>query len=64
MRSISDYGMGAFAILVGIGFLVHKRFGIDLKGMLPDWADSVFGGICILYGAWRVYRGYKKNYFT
>jgi hypothetical protein len=63
MRAISDFGMGAFAILVGIGFIIHRRFGIDLRGWLPGWTDSVFGVLCILYGGWRIYRGYKKNYF-
>ena len=29
----------------------------------PMNIDKIFGVICVLYGAWRIYRGYKKNYF-
>jgi hypothetical protein len=29
----------------------------------PDLLEKVFGGFCVLYGCWRIYRGYKKNYF-
>jgi hypothetical protein len=28
-----------------------------------DPAMKAFGGVCIIYGLFRMYRGYKKNYF-
>ncbi|MEI6946773.1 hypothetical protein V9K67_06180 [Paraflavisolibacter sp. H34] len=62
MRSIANYGMGVFFILAGIFFLVYAQLGIDL-GMEPSPLDLVIGGLFVIYGIWRVYRGYKKNYF-
>ena len=62
MRSIMDYGMGVLFILIGIFFLFSEKFGFHLrKG--DEWLDNFFAGLCILYGLWRIYRGYKKNYF-
>jgi len=29
----------------------------------PDDIDKILGVICIIYGSWRIYRGYQKNYF-
>jgi hypothetical protein len=25
--------------------------------------NYIFGGLCLLYGGFRIYRGFKKNYF-
>lgn len=65
MRSLLDYGMGVLIILAGIFFFFRAKFDIGdfNENYPPDTIDKVFGGICILYGLWRVYRGYKKNYF-
>jgi len=62
MRSIMDYGMG----LLWMGMGVYMLFNEYFNGSLVDRFDGiwlkVFGGICLLYGGFRIYRGYKKNY--
>jgi hypothetical protein len=61
MRSINDYTRGAIFILFGIFFLFFKNLhiqGIEYKEWFP-----YIGGLFVVYGAWRIYRGYKKNYF-
>jgi hypothetical protein len=66
MKSLMDYGMGLLILLVGLFFLFRSRLGnIPLNEKLgePDTLEKFFGGLCLLYGAWRIYRGYKKNYF-
>jgi hypothetical protein len=64
MRSLMDYSMGIIIILAGIFFFFREKFDIAFnKDYPPNVMDKIFGGICILYGCWRVYRGYKKNYF-
>lgn len=66
MRSIADYAMGAFFFLVGVFFFfLRNNSGIGLNNYLgkPDMLDRVLGGMCLLYGAWRIYRGYQKKYF-
>jgi hypothetical protein len=61
-RSIMDYGMGIVIIALGIFFLLASRFGVSFN--IDNLFRYLFGGLCILYGAFRVYRGYKKNYFN
>ncbi len=61
-RSIMDYGMGILIICLGIFFLIASRLGVTFN--IDDLFRYLFGGLCILYGIFRVYRGYKKNYFN
>jgi len=61
-RSIMDYGMGLIIFCLGILFLLAPRFGIVLS--IDDLFRYLFGGLCIIYGLFRIYRGYKKNYFN
>jgi hypothetical protein len=61
-RSIMDYGMGAFIFFLGIFFLLAPRFGVTFG--IDDLFRYLFGGLCIIYGLFRIYRGYKKNYFN
>lgn len=66
MKSISDYGMGVLIFLLGLFFIFRMQLGknpVNEKLGKPDTLELVFGGFCILYGIWRIYRGYKKNYF-
>lgn len=64
MRAITDYGMGIFFSVLGLVFLLHKQLGIDFSRFSKTPViDIIFGLLCLCYGAWRLYRGYKKNYF-
>lgn len=64
MKSLLDYGMGVLILAAGFFFFLRGRFDIQLnKRFPPNDMDKIFGAICLLYGAWRIYRGYKKNYF-
>ena len=62
MRTITNYGMGIFFLCLGIFFLIYERLGIDI-GSRPSGLDKIIGIVFVLYGSWRIYRGYKKNYF-
>ena len=65
MKSLLDYGMGILILLAGILFCFRKELG-DIpfnRSFPPNDIDKLFGAVCIVYGAWRIYRGYKKNYF-
>ena len=64
MRSILDYGMGVVITLLGLFFLCRNFLNLNFnKAYPPDHVDIILGIICIAYGLWRTYRGYKKNYF-
>lgn len=62
-RSLMDYVMGALLFLIGIYFLVYQKMGVNVFDREPSSIDYVIGGLFVLYGAWRIYRGYKKDYF-
>lgn len=63
MRSVTNYVMGIFLIGAGCFFL----FPISSTRIYINQYDPVmikiFAVICLLYGSFRIYRGYKKNYF-
>jgi hypothetical protein len=59
LRSLYDYSMGVLWLAVGIFFLFQKKFNYDLQ--LDPALTVIFGVSCLLYGSFRVYRGYKKN---
>ncbi|HEY4149331.1 MAG TPA: hypothetical protein VGM41_10395 [Chitinophagaceae bacterium] len=61
-RSIMDYGMGGLIMCAGL-FLIfsHQLMNIDFD--LDPLLKYGFASLCIVYGGFRMYRGYKKNYF-
>lgn len=62
MRSIMDYGMGLLWFGMGIFMIFIKQFNTGIEARFDDVTMRSFGAICILYGSFRIYRGYKKNY--
>jgi hypothetical protein len=62
MRAIMDYGMGVLIFFLGIFFMFSKQMGFDFN--VENFYRYFFAGLCMLYGGFRVYRGYKKNYFN
>ncbi|MET0394794.1 MAG: hypothetical protein ABW019_16735 [Chitinophagaceae bacterium] len=64
MRAFMDYGIGIMILGVGVFFFLRDQFDMALNQSYPPNAiDKIFGVVCVLYGGWRIYRGYKKNYF-
>lgn len=65
MKSLMDYGMGLLILLTGLFFFFRGMLGkIQLNERFPpDSIDKLFGGFCIAYGIWRIYRGVQKKYF-
>lgn len=62
MRSMMDFGMGILWTSMGFFFIFIRKFSEDLAAKYDDNAMKAFGGVCIVYGLFRIYRGYKKNY--
>lgn len=63
MMSMMNYIMGAVFFLIGVYFLIYEKMGWPLLEREPSSIDYFIGLLFILYGAWRMYRGYKKNYY-
>jgi hypothetical protein len=60
LHSIYDYTMGILWLCAGGFFLLYKKLDIDLN--IDPVLTTIFGVAAVLYGAFRLYRGYKKNY--
>ena len=63
MRSVMDFGMGLLWLGMGIFLIFIRQFNTGLEARFDDSTMQVFGAVCVLYGVFRIYRGYKKNYF-
>ena len=64
MKSLLDYGMGLLILLAGVFFFFRDKVKISFNERFPpNDIDKIFGAMCVMYGCWRIYRGYKKNYF-
>lgn len=63
MRSITNYVMGIFLLGAGCFFLFPVKSTKPYVDQYDPTIIKIFAGICIIYGLFRIYRGYKKNYF-
>jgi len=57
-RTVYDFGMGVLWTCVGIFLLFHEKLGVALN--FDNLLANIFGTACILYGLFRIYRGYKS----
>jgi hypothetical protein len=64
MRSLLDFGIGILVLGAGVFLFFRNQFDLEFNERYPPnvW-DKVLGIVCVAYGLWRIYRGYKKNYF-
>jgi hypothetical protein len=62
MRSTMDFGMGLLWIGMGVFLIFIKKFSAEMAVRFDDPMIKGFGFVCLLYGSFRLYRGYKKNY--
>jgi hypothetical protein len=63
MRSLTNYVMGILLIGAGCVFIFPVAATQNFIDRYDPLVIKMFGGICWIYGAFRIYRGYKKNYF-
>jgi hypothetical protein len=63
MRSITNYGMGVFMMLVGCFFMFPVILTRAYINQYDPELIKIFAVVCWIYGAFRIYRGYQKNYF-
>ncbi len=63
MRTITNYGMGIFIIIAGCFFMFPTRYTEEFLSRYDAVLIKIFAAVCWVYGGYRIYRGYKKNYF-
>jgi len=62
MRSLLDYTMGILYLAAAAFLFFAEKFGFEMNNFDITFR-YIFGGICALYGGWRIYRGFKKDYY-
>ena len=63
MKSVMDIGMGLIYIAIAVFILFGRKFNFRNEFM-ESLPGKIFAGVIIIYGSWRVYRGFKKDYFV
>ena len=62
-RSVVDYTMGLLFTAVAIYLLFFDKRDWDFFDTPPRTGNYVLGAMFLIYGGWRIYRGYRKKYF-
>ncbi len=62
MRSVLDYTMGILYLAAAAFLFFAEKLGFEMENFDPTFR-YIFGGLCALYGSWRIYRGFKKDYY-
>jgi threonine/homoserine/homoserine lactone efflux protein len=63
-KSVVDYTMGLLFFAVGVYLLFFDKREWKLFNLPPHAGNYILGAMFLIYGSWRMYRGYRKNYFT
>ncbi|MCX6298692.1 MAG: hypothetical protein NTY72_06320 [Bacteroidetes bacterium] len=62
MRMTYDLAMAVLILGMAVVMLFSERLKIDQISTIDATFRYLFGGICILYGGFRLYRGIKRDY--
>jgi hypothetical protein len=63
MRSVTNYTMGVFFIAAGFFFMFPTEYTSKFLMKYDSSTMKMFAVICWVYGVFRLFRGYSKNYF-
>jgi len=62
LKRVREFTMGGLFVLAGFFFLLRNQWELEVNLRFPpDVTDTMFGLVCLLYGGWRLYRGYHAN---
>lgn len=65
-RVVYNISMGILVLAMAVVMLVGESFGSEALNEfivpLDPLLRYLFGGLCLIYGAFRLYRGIKKEY--
>ena len=62
MRMTYDLAMALLILGMAVVMLFPEKLKIQQIMAVDDTFRYLFGGICILYGGFRLYRGIKRDY--
>ena len=61
-RAIYDFSMAALILGSGVLMLGAKWFKVDQVLNIDSEFWMIFGFMCLAYGGFRLYRGFKQSY--
>jgi hypothetical protein len=62
MRSIYNISIGILILGIGLLMFFNEKVGLNLTEQFDgSLMIYLFGGLCLLYGSFRLYRGLKKD---
>ncbi|HNP22165.1 MAG TPA: hypothetical protein PKM63_16360 [Panacibacter sp.] len=61
MRSIYNITIGIVITGIGVLMFLNEKIGLNLVQQFDPIMIYAFGGLCLLYGSFRLYRGIKKE---
>jgi uncharacterized membrane protein len=61
-RRIYDFTMATLILGSAVLMLGAKWFHVDKVLNIDAEFRYIFGGMCLLYGGFRLYRGFKQDY--
>jgi hypothetical protein len=62
MRMTYDLAMALLILGMAVVMFFAERLKIQGIMDLDDTGRYLFGGVCVLYGGFRLYRGIKRDY--
>jgi hypothetical protein len=62
MRMTYDLVMALLILGMAVVMLFAEKLKIEQIMAVDDTFRYLFGGICVLYGGFRLYRGIKRDY--
>ncbi|MBS1659554.1 MAG: hypothetical protein JST68_00745 [Bacteroidetes bacterium] len=60
-RAIMDYGIGVIIMGIGVFLLLAPKLRVAVN--VDDLNRYMLSGLFLLYGAFRIYRGRRKDYY-
>jgi hypothetical protein len=61
MRTVYNITMGIIIIGIGLLMFFNDKLGLSFFQQYNPVMIYAFGGLCLLYGGFRLYRGLKKE---
>ena len=62
MRMAYDFTIAVLLLGMSVIMLFAEKLGIEqLSGKDNEFFRYFFGGLCLLYGGFRVYRGFQRD---
>lgn len=62
MKMVYDFTMAAIILGMAVILFFGDRFGLPIIADVDSVIRYGFGGLCLLYGSFRVYRAIKHDY--